>query len=157
MTPKTAPVNDRSREPRDLPVPSPGNGEILIRVKACGLCHTELDEVVGRLKPPVLPVVPGYQVIGIVETHGEEATLHKLGDRVGVAWIFLSCQECRFCKKGMENLCPKALFTGLDRNGGYAEFMVVPEPFAYPIPEVFGDLEATPLLAPGSSATERSN
>lgn len=146
---KTAPVSDRSLEPRDLPVPKPGPGEILLRVKTCGVCHTELDEIEGRLKPPALPIIPGHQVIGLVEAMGEKATLHNLGDRLGVAWIFSSCQECRFCKKGLENLCPKAEFTGLDRNGGYAEFMVVPETFAYPIPEVFDDLEAAPLLCAG--------
>lgn len=149
VIPKIGPVSDRSLELTDIPVPSPGPKEILIRVKACGVCHTEVDEIEGRLKPPALPIVPGHQVIGTVEVMGEGASLHRLGERVGVAWIFSNCNECRFCKKGLENLCPSALFTGLDRNGGYAEFMVVPESFAYPIPKAFDDLEAAPLLCAG--------
>mgnify|MGYP005810081421 CR=1 FL=1 len=146
---RIAPVNTRSLESDDLPMPSPKPGEVLIRVKACGVCHTELDEVEGRLSPPNLPVVPGHQVVGIVEEVGPSVTLHKVGDRVGVAWIFSACGSCTFCKKGLENLCPKAKFTGLDMNGGYAEFMVAQERFAYSIPERFEDLEAAPLLCAG--------
>lgn len=146
---KIAPVNDRSLELRELPIPSPKPGGVLIRVKACGVCHTELDEIEGRLTPPKLPVVPGHQVVGVVEALGQGVTLHKLGDRVGVAWIFSACESCAFCKKGLENLCPKAKFTGLDRDGGYAEFMSIPERFAYLIPECFDNLEAAPLLCAG--------
>ena len=122
-------------------------------MKACGVCHTELDEIEGRLTPPTLPVVPGHQVVGVVEALGQGVTLHKLGDRVGVAWIFSACRSCAFCKKGLENLCPEAKFTGLDKDGGYAEFLVVPERFAYLIPECFDDRSC----ARASSATGRSN
>jgi propanol-preferring alcohol dehydrogenase len=146
---RIAPVNDRSLELRELPIPSPKPSEVRIRVKACGVCHTELDEIEGRLTPPKLPVVPGHQVVGVVEALGQGVTFHKLGDRVGVAWIFSSCRSCAFCKKGLENLCPEAKFTGLDKDGGYAEFMSIPERFAYLIPECFDDLEAAPLLCAG--------
>ncbi|HIE05488.1 MAG TPA: zinc-binding alcohol dehydrogenase family protein [bacterium (Candidatus Stahlbacteria)] len=133
----------------DLPVPVPGAGEILVRVSACGVCHTELDEIEGRTPPPELPIVLGHEVVGRVEKPGPGTSRHKPGDRVGIAWIYSSCGRCRFCKSGLENLCPDFRATGRDADGGYAEFMVVPEDSAYPIPEVFSDLEAAPLLCAG--------
>jgi len=134
----------------DLPIPEPKPGEILIRVSTCGVCHTELDEIEGRTPPPVLPVVLGHQVVGRVEQLGENAHIHKIGDRVGVAWIFSACGQCEFCKVGNENLCPEFKATGQDANGGYAEYMTVPEKFAYPIPEIFSDIKAAPLLCAGA-------
>jgi propanol-preferring alcohol dehydrogenase len=133
-----------------LPDPSPGEGEILIRVLACGVCHTELDEIEGRTPPPELPVVPGHQVVGTVEALGSRTLRLEEGDRVGVAWIYSSCGQCRHCIRGEENLCPDFRATGRDANGGYAELMVVPEAFAYPIPDVFSHVQAAPLLCAGA-------
>jgi propanol-preferring alcohol dehydrogenase len=132
----------------DVPTPEPGPDELLIRVSCCGVCHTELDEIEGRTPPPILPVIPGHKVIGIVE-HAPPGRFTP-GDRVGVAWIFSACGECEYCLRGNENLCPHFLATGRDRHGGYAEYMVVPERYAYPIPDFFADEEAAPLLCAGA-------
>jgi propanol-preferring alcohol dehydrogenase len=133
-----------------LPTPSPGPGEVLIRVSACGVCHTELDEIEGRTPPPRLPVVPGHQIVGRVAGNGENAARFSVGDRVGVAWLYDACGECDLCRAGLENLCADFRGTGRDANGGYAEFTVVPETNAYPIPEVFSDVQAAPLLCAGA-------
>ncbi|MDX9821802.1 MAG: zinc-dependent alcohol dehydrogenase family protein [Syntrophales bacterium] len=134
----------------DLPVPEPAAGEILIRVSACGVCHTELDEIEGRTAPPVLPVIPGHQVVGTVHALGSAASLYGIGSRVGVGWVFSACGSCPYCRSGRENLCRDFQATGRDRNGGYAEYIVVPEAFAYPIPPLFSDAEAAPLLCAGA-------
>jgi propanol-preferring alcohol dehydrogenase len=134
----------------DLPVPSPGKEEVLVKVSACGVCHTELDEIEGRTPPPHLPVVPGHQVVGTVEAAGKGVRTLKPGDRVGVAWIYSACGACSFCRSGNENLCPDFRATGRDANGGYAEYMTVREGFTHPIPEVFRDVEAAPLLCAGA-------
>ncbi len=134
----------------ELPDPSPGPGEVLLEVLACGVCHTELDEIEGRTPPPVLPVVLGHQVVGKVVEAGEGADMHRRGDRLGVGWIYSSCGRCEFCLTGNENLCADFRATGQDVNGGYAEYMVVPEAFAFPVPEVFTDVEAAPLLCAGA-------
>jgi len=134
----------------DLPDPLPGPGELLLRVSACGVCHTELDEIEGRTPPPRLPVVPGHQVVGRVEALGEGVSGFAVGDRVGVAWIASACGHCRFCRSGQENLCPEFCATGRDVNGGYAEKMTVNARFAYPIPPLFSDAEAAPLLCAGA-------
>jgi alcohol dehydrogenase, propanol-preferring len=133
----------------DLPVPRPGTGEVLVRISVCGVCHTELDEIEGRL-PPRLPVVPGHQVVGRVVETGDGVRNLNIGDRVGVAWIHDTCGACEYCRNGMENLCPNFHATGRDVNGGYAEYMTVPEGFAYRIPEIFSDAEAAPLLCAGA-------
>ncbi len=141
------------REPLELveaPVPEPGKKEILIGVSACGVCHTELDEIEGRTPPPRLPVIPGHQVIGRVEEKGRGAGRFKLGDRVGVGWIFSSCGVCDFCREGRENLCANFRATGRDANGGYAEYMTIQEDFASPVPSLFSDSEAAPLLCAGA-------
>jgi propanol-preferring alcohol dehydrogenase len=130
--------------------PAPGAGEILIRVNACGVCHTELDEIEGRTPPPRLPIVPGHQVVGRVAALGLGAGAFRLGERVGVAWIYSSCGRCKFCLGGQENLCDGFQATGRDADGGYAELMVVPEASAYRIPDVFSDVEAAPLLCAGA-------
>ena len=134
----------------DIAVPEPHPGQLLLKVLACGVCHTELDEIEGRTPPPVLPVVPGHQVVGAVERCGPGATRFSPGDRVGVAWIFSACGECRACSTGNENVCPDFRATGRDANGGYAEYMTVSEQFALPIPERFSDVEAAPLLCAGA-------
>lgn len=133
-----------------LPDPAPGPGEVLLRVAACGVCHTELDEIEGRTPPPTLPVVLGHQVVGRVEGLGSGVTRHRVGDRVGVAWIFSACGECPHCQAGDDNLCPGFRATGRDADGGYAELMTAPEAYAFPIPPVFSDAEAAPLLCAGA-------
>ncbi|MDD4916059.1 MAG: zinc-dependent alcohol dehydrogenase family protein [Methylococcales bacterium] len=134
----------------ELPVPTPGEKQILVRVSACGVCHTELDEIEGRTPPPQLPVVPGHQVVGRVAAVGDGVGHLQVGNRVGVAWIFSACGDCKFCRSGRENLCRAFVATGRDANGGYAEYMCVGENFAYPIPEGFSDAQAAPLLCAGA-------
>jgi propanol-preferring alcohol dehydrogenase len=134
----------------DLPDPAPGSGEVLVRVSASGVCHTELDEIEGRTPPPTLPVVLGHQVVGRVEAVGSGLETTRVGDRVGVAWIFSACGACPHCLVGDDNLCPEFRATGRDVNGGYAELMTVPESSAFPIPDVFTDAEAAPLLCAGA-------
>ena len=134
----------------DLPEPIPGEKEILIKVSACGVCHTELDEIEGRTPPPYLPIVPGHQVIGRVVQMGKQVSRFTIGDRVGVAWIYSACGTCKFCRTEQENLCLHFRATGRDANGGYAQYMTVSEDFAYRIPEVFSDVEAAPLLCAGA-------
>jgi propanol-preferring alcohol dehydrogenase len=148
-------IHDLSRqtaplEPVTLPEPEPQAGEILIRVSACGVCHTELDEIEGRTPPPRLPVIPGHQVVGRVAQNGAGAGRFQEGQRVGVAWIHSACGECAACRTGQENLCSQFKATGRDANGGYAGYMTVPEAFAYPIPDLFSDAQAAPLLCAGA-------
>ena len=133
----------------DLPVPSPGPKEILVKVSACGICHTELDEIEGRL-PPNLPIILGHEIVGRVEGLGSGVTKFALGDRIGIAWIHSACGKCRFCLEGNENLCLEYKGTGCHANGGYAQYTVVSEEFAYPIPDRFSDSEAAPLLCAGA-------
>jgi len=134
----------------EVPTPVPGEDEVLIKVSACGVCHTELDEIEGRTPPPRLPIILGHQVVGRVEQAGNGRGIFRLGDRVGVAWIYSACGHCSYCRAGNENLCLEFRATGRDANGGYAEYMVVPEQFAYPIPDIFSDSEAAPLLCAGA-------
>lgn len=128
----------------EMPMPAPAAGELLIKVSACGVCHTELDEIEGRTAPPRLPIVPGHEVVGRVERLGEGAAMHRLGDRVGVGWIHSSSGDRD------ENLSPQFRATGRDAHGGYAEYMTVPERYAYPIPPQFTDRQAAPLLCAGA-------
>jgi propanol-preferring alcohol dehydrogenase len=130
--------------------PTPGPGEVLIRVATCGVCHTELDEIEGRTPPPRLPVVPGHQAVGEVVELGRETSELAVGDRVGVAWIHSACGACEHCRAGEENLCAGFRATGRDADGGYAELMTVPEKFAHRIPEVFDDATAAPHLCAGA-------
>jgi len=187
--------NQAPLELAELPDPVPGEHEVLIKVSACGVCHTELDEIEGRTPPPRLPVVLGHQVVGRVVSSGppipprsepsspprsggygdsqprdaaspprsepsspplrggygdSQPRRFKIGDRVGVAWIYSACGQCKFCRAGNENLCADFQATGRDANGGYAQYMTVREDFAYPIPDVFSDVEAAPLLCAGA-------
>lgn len=142
--------NKAPLELTNMPNPVPGETEVLVRVSACGVCHTELDEIEGRTPPPDLPVIPGHQVVGRVEQAGSRVSNFKIGDRVGIGWIYSSCGRCRFCLEGKENLCHEFRATGRDVNGGYAQFMTVPESFAFRIPDLFSDSEAAPLLCAGA-------
>ncbi|MFP3910817.1 MAG: zinc-dependent alcohol dehydrogenase family protein [Desulfobacteraceae bacterium] len=134
----------------ELADPVPKAGEILIKVSTCGVCHTELDEIEGRTPPPRFPMVLGHQVVGRVEARGSDATQYRSGDRVGVGWIFSSCGDCEYCRKGEENLCEGFEATGRDAPGGYAEYMCVPERTAFEIPDSFSDAQAAPLLCAGA-------
>ena len=134
----------------DRPEPVPGEKEILIKISACGVCHTELDEIEGRTPPPSFPITPGHQIVGRVTGLGKGATTYRTGDRVGVGWIFSACGRCSVCLEGNENLCEHFRATGRDVHGGYAEFMTVPEAFSYAIPSIFSDSEAAPLLCAGA-------
>ena len=134
----------------DFSLRDPGPNEILLKISCCGVCHTELDEIEGRTPPSKFPVIPGHQVVGYVSRTGTDVTRFKIGARVGIAWIFSSCGKCEFCLKGMENLCAEFKGTGRDAHGGYAEYMIVNEKFAYVIPEIFSDVEAAPLLCAGA-------
>jgi len=146
------PVGENSAplEAVERPIPEPGDAEILIRITACGVCHTELDEIEGRTPPPLLPVIPGHQVTGRVERRGRSARAFKPGERVGVGWIYSACGTCVYCRSGRENLCPDFKATGRDADGGYAEYMVVPEAFAHPLPASPSDIETAPLLCAGA-------
>ncbi len=142
--------NQTPLEMAHVPDPVPGEKEILVRVSACGVCHTELDEIEGRTPPPRFPIILGHQVVGRVEQLGAQASRFQPGERVGIAWIYSACGTCAACLAGNENLCPDFKATGRDANGGYAQYMTIPEDFAYPIPEVFSDAEAAPLLCAGA-------
>lgn len=133
----------------DLPNPVPGTKQILIKVSACGVCHTELDEIEGRIRPK-LPIVLGHEIVGRIERLGSGASKFNVGDRVGIAWINSACGKCPFCRAGNENLCLEFKGTGCHADGGYAQYTVVSEDFAYFIPERFYDSEATPLLCAGA-------
>lgn len=127
----------------------PGPKEVRLKILACGICHTDLHITEGELPSKNLPVIPGHQIVGIVEEVGRKVARFKVGDKVGVAWLNSTCGKCEFCLKGKENLCEKARFTGYDVDGGYAEYTVVSQDFAYPIPKGFSDIEVAPLLCAG--------
>ena len=133
----------------DVPAPEPGPKQIRLRVSSCALCHTDIHIVEGDIPAHKMPVIPGHQIVGIVDKLGSEATAFKLGDRVGVPWLHRTDQTCTYCTQGLENLCNNAQFTGYDADGGYAEYTVVDEDFAYPIPPQFTDESAAPLLCAG--------
>ena len=133
----------------ERPVPQPGDREVLVRVRACGACHTDLHIAEGEVLPPRLPIVPGHQVVGVVERGGARTSRFTPGARVGVAWLNRTCGGCEFCTRGEENLCDEARFTGYHVDGGYAEFIVAPERFVYGLPDVYTDVTAAPLLCAG--------
>jgi propanol-preferring alcohol dehydrogenase len=143
------PAAENPLELRDVPVPAVGPKDILIKVRCCGVCHTDLHAVEGELPDAKLPLIPGHEVIGVVERVGERAARFRAGVRVGAAWLRSTCGECRFCRDGRENLCEAARFNGYHADGGYAEYMALPEEFAYAVPESFSDEEAAPLMCAG--------
>ncbi|MHC4456608.1 MAG: zinc-dependent alcohol dehydrogenase family protein [Planctomycetota bacterium] len=146
---KHSPIEQKPLQLTELSTPVPTDNQILVKVLVCGACHTDLDEAEGRLKPAKLPIIPGHQIVGAVAGLGKKVTKFKMGDRVGVTWLYSACGKCSFCKAGSENLCDNARWTGKDANGGYAELMVICEDFAYPLPQAFSDSQAAPLLCAG--------
>jgi len=143
-----APIETQPLRSEDVPVPAPGGDELLVRVRACGICRTDLHVVEGDLPPVHARIVPGHQVVGVVESAPARGRFGR-GDRVGIAWLRRTCGRCEYCASGRENLCERAEFTGWHADGGFAEFAVVPAAFAYAIPGVFADVEAAPLLCAG--------
>ena len=143
------PVEDSPLVLKDLPDPEPGAGEVRVKVSVCAICRTDLHVIEQELPPARLPVVPGHQVVGVVEALGPGCRRLKVGQRVGIAWLRHTCGRCRFCRAGRENLCEGSRFTGYHADGGYAEKALVPEQFAYEIPAPFSDLDAAPLLCAG--------
>jgi propanol-preferring alcohol dehydrogenase len=143
------PIEEKPLVLAEVEKPTPGPEEVLLKILACGICHTDLHIVEGELPPKKLPLIPGHQIVGIVESVGGKVTRFRVGDKVGVAWLNSTCGTCEFCLKGKENLCEKARFTGYDVDGGYAEYAVVSQDFAYPIPNGFSNIEAAPLLCAG--------
>ena len=144
-----APVERNPLEFADTPVPQTGPGEVLVRVKMCGVCRTDLHVIEGELPPRKSPVIPGHQVVGIVEKLGADAARFPLGARVGIAWLHSTDQTCEYCRGGAENLCNNPTFTGYTVDGGYAQYAVAPEDFVYAIPESFSDEHVAPLLCAG--------
>ena len=144
-----APVEQSPLRLVDLPMPEPGPGELRLRILCCGVCRTDLHVVEGELPPQRHRLVPGHQVIGVVDARGPDCTRCAPGQRVGIAWLRGTCGTCARCRRGAENLCALARFTGYHADGGYAEYALVPEAFAYPLPSALGDAEAAPLLCAG--------
>jgi len=136
-------------EPVEIEVPIPGPGQVLIKVAACGVCRTDLHLVDGELPDPLIPVIPGHEVVGRIEAVGEGVDGHHCGDRVGVPWLGWACGTCRYCESGRENLCTKARYTGYQVHGGYAEYAVADARYTFRIPDFYSDLEAAPLLCAG--------
>jgi alcohol dehydrogenase, propanol-preferring len=133
----------------DLPIPEPGPGQVRLRVHYCGVCHTDLHTVEGDIHPPHLPVTPGHQVVGIVDSLGPGVSERSKGDRVGVPWLYSACGKCEYCRRGEENLCPQARFTGFHVDGGYAEYMLADHRYTLPLPPEIDDVQAAPLLCAG--------
>jgi propanol-preferring alcohol dehydrogenase len=144
-----APVEENPLAPATLPDPLPGPGQIRLQVRVCAVCHTDLHTVEGELRLPRLPLVPGHQIVGVVDALGPGAGRFRLGERVGVGWLSTIEGECEFARRGQENLCANARFTGLDVDGGYAQHTMADERFAFPIPAGFDDTAAAPLLCAG--------
>jgi propanol-preferring alcohol dehydrogenase len=146
---KPGPVENNALELRELPVPAPAENEVLVRVIACGICRTDLHVTEGELPPKRAAVIPGHQIVGVIERLGPGATKYAIGTRVGIAWLHKTDGKCPYCRSGRENLCDFPDFTGYTVNGGYAEYATGHEDFVYPIPEGFQDLQAAPLLCAG--------
>jgi alcohol dehydrogenase, propanol-preferring len=143
------PIDSGSLRSVDLPDPHPGPGQVRIRVGACGVCRTDLHLAEGDLLPHRPRTVPGHEIVGVVDELGPGSDRFRIGDRIGAAWLRGTCGRCRWCRSGRENLCPDATFTGWDADGGYAELTVVPEAYAYRLPDALDDVRAAPLLCAG--------
>jgi alcohol dehydrogenase, propanol-preferring len=146
---RPAPVEQNPLTLTELPVPEPGEGQVLVKITACGICRTDLHVVEGELAPKQPNIVPGHQIVGVIERSGKNARRYREGARVGIPWLHKTCGICAFCKSGRENLCDSPTFTGYSVNGGFAEFALAEEDFVYPIPDGFSDLQAAPLLCAG--------
>ena len=158
---RIAPVESAPLELVDLPIPEPGPGEVRIRVRCCAVCRTDLHVIEGDLPQQKMPIIPGHQIVGMVDKLGPPLAASRqagaeggsgrleIGQRVGVAWLRHTCGQVRFCTRGQENLCESARFTGYHADGGYAEYAVAPADFVYELPEAFSDVEAAPLLCAG--------
>ncbi len=144
-----APIETNPLDFTDVPDPEPQDDQVRVRIAACGVCRTDLHVVEGELPPRKSPVIPGHQVVGVVEKTGPRVAQLRAGSRVGIAWLHQTCGVCDYCRAGKENLCDNATFTGYTVDGGYAEYTLAPEKFVYPIPEGFPDLQAAPLLCAG--------
>ena len=144
-----AAIETNPLEYREVATPQPNSGEVLARVRACGVCRTDLHVIEGELPPRKSPLIPGHQVVGVIEKRGEGARRFAAGARVGIAWLHRTDGTCEYCRAGVENLCDNPMFTGYTVDGGYAEFIVAPEDFTYAIPEGFPDEQAAPLLCAG--------
>lgn len=149
ILPGPAPVENNPLKLSELPVPEPGEGQVLVKVNACGICRTDLHVVEGELPPKQPHVVPGHQIVGVIERCGSKARRYPQGARIGVPWLHKTCGRCAYCKSGRENLCDNPEFTGYSVNGGFAEYALADEKFIYPIPDGFSDLQAAPLLCAG--------
>lgn len=144
-----APIETNPLELVELPVPQPGDDQVLVKVSACAVCRTDLHVIEGELPERYLPIIPGHQAVGRVERLGANVTHLKVNDRVGIPWLHQTCGQCQYCRDGKENLCERAAFTGYTVNGGYAEYAVAPADFVYAIPDTFSDIQAAPLLCAG--------
>jgi propanol-preferring alcohol dehydrogenase len=144
-----APIESNPLEYTDIPKPTPSGAQVLVRVSACGICRTDLHVIEGELAPRKSPIIPGHQVVGVIEGVGERAKQHDIGTRVGIAWLHSTDGTCEYCRAGKENLCDHPAFTGWTVDGGYAEYALAEESFVYPIPQGFDDLKAAPLLCAG--------
>jgi alcohol dehydrogenase, propanol-preferring len=149
VLPKPAPIEKNPLEYAEVPTPQPAKGEVLVRIHYCGVCRTDLHVIEGELPPRKSPVIPGHQVVGEVEGLGESAHRFRIGARVGVAWLNRTDGVCEYCRSGAENLCDNPAFTGYTVDGGYAEHIVAPEDFVYPLPDAFPSEQAAPLLCAG--------
>lgn len=146
---QSAAVGSNPLQLRDVPTPEPGPGQVRVRVRVCGVCRTDLHVVEGDLPLVKRPIIPGHETVGVVDRVGAGVRSVKEGDRVGIAWLQATCGWCEWCRDGRENLCPRATFSGYHVDGGYAEYALVSDAFVYPIPPVFSDAEAAPLLCAG--------
>jgi len=143
------PIDRHPLRAEEVEIPEPARDEVRIKINACGICHTDLHEIEGDIDLPQLPVIPGHQIVGTIDDLGEDVSDWIPGTRVGVPWLYSTCQECEFCQNGQENLCENARFTGKDVNGGYAEYVAAKADFIYAIPKDFPDFQAAPLLCAG--------
>ncbi len=144
-----APAESHPLKLETVPLPEPGPGQVRVRIRVCGVCHTDLHTVEGDIRPPKLPITPGHQVVGVIEAVGPGVDPGRIGQRVGVPWLYKACGTCEYCRRGQENLCPNALFTGFHVDGGYAEAMIADANYVLPLPEGLDDLETAPLLCAG--------
>ncbi len=150
MLHKPAPIEEKPLKLEEVDVKEPGPDEVLIEIKCCGVCRTDLHIVEGDLKPIKLPIIPGHQVVGVIREIGKDVDNIGVGERVGVPWLYWACGKCKYCRRGLENLCDHALFTGYSVDGGYAEYMIAKKDFVHRLPSTHGDCEAAPLLCAGA-------